>query len=226
MTREELENSLEQVLENWENKTKEEVEALAGPLLAETVGYDQQTPHHCYDLYRHILHTVDALPDQAPVLLKTAAFFHDIGKPAVAAVRKGRMTFYDHAQKSAELADEPLTALGYSEAERKEIEFYIGHHDDFISWVLPYEEYDHANPWKIPITAENLRKHIEKAAEADPFYRNAALWNNLMLLCYADFSAQAEQIVISGVTVDSREHKHEKAGLLIKACREVFQKEG
>lgn len=99
---------------------------------------------------------------EAPISLRIAAFFHDIGKPYVAQEKQGRLVFYGHAAKSAEITIKILKNLGYSDQEVNRICFYIRHHDDFISWALPTESYDHENPYLVEITTENVATHIEK----------------------------------------------------------------
>lgn len=107
--------------------------------------------------------------------------------------------------------------MGYAPEEIDEICFYIAHHDDFISWVLPDEKYDRDNKSLVEITSENLRKHITKVTEkmADisfcPQKRN---WQLLLQLCHADASAQAELVIQNGSVVDSKEHKLRKINAL------------
>ncbi len=57
----------------------------------------------------------------------------------MARVKDGRTVFYGHAQKSVEIANSLLNRLGYMSHEIEQILFYIGHHDDFISWILPQD---------------------------------------------------------------------------------------
>lgn len=94
-------------------------------------------------------------------LLSVAAFFHDIGKPSVARVKDGRTVYYGHAQKSVEITNDLLNRLGYPSYEIEQILFYIGHHDDFISWVLPQEEHNPKNKYLIAITEDNMETHIK-----------------------------------------------------------------
>lgn len=206
MQRSDFENSLLRPLEFWGKKTACEVNALLGDTVSQMVGFDQNNPHHCYDLMMHSLHVIEGLPETALMALRIAAFFHDIGKPSVVMAKQGRNVFYGHAGKSAELARNILIGLGYTESETEEICFYILHHDDFISWVLPEEEYDHNNKYRIPITIDNLRKHIEKVGSGP----SDQCWENLLQLCDADASAQAEQVYQNGVLVDSKVHKLQK----------------
>ena len=48
------------------------------PELGATVGFDQRSPHHAYDLYTHISHVVAATPPK--LTLRWAALLHDVGK--------------------------------------------------------------------------------------------------------------------------------------------------
>jgi CRISPR/Cas system-associated endonuclease Cas3-HD len=157
--------------------------------------------------------------------LRAAAFFHDIGKPSVAMEKQGRLVFYGHARKSAEIASPILEKIGYTQNEIKEICFYIGHHDDFISWVLPEEEYDRENKFFVEITTDNLCRHMERVRRKnneDDYQPDIQSWRNLLALCYADAAAQAEVVTQNGVIVDSREHKLRKVTALMKVLEYVF----
>lgn len=224
MTRTEFEASLRDPFVSWSNKTANEVYLMLGDAVAQMVGFVQRNPHHCYDLFTHSLYTVTDIKDTAPVLLRVAAFFHDIGKISVAMEKQGRLVFYGHAQKSAEIAPLILRRMGYSELEIKEVCFYIRHHDDFISWVLP-EECDHENKFLVEITSENLHRHIGKINRKtieDDYQPDMQSWRNLLALCYADVAAQAEVVVQNGVIIDTKEHKLQKIIALQKCLEEYF----
>lgn len=136
-------------------KSKDELEEQFGPEVARMVDFEQKNSHHCYDLWEHTLRTVEGVTrdklnnpnffkkNQEFTKLRVAAFFHDIGKPDVASInpRTGQQVFYDHAHHSVDVAKPILEKLGYSEEEIAQLSFYIGHHDDFISYrteVPPY----------------------------------------------------------------------------------------
>lgn len=213
MMREQFEHSLIYPLLFWSLKTRDEVSVLIGETVATMVSFDQRNPHHCYDLFNHTLHTVAGIKETAPALLRVAAFFHDIGKPLVAMEKQGRLVFYGHALKSAKVAYPILKEMGYSDVEIKEICFYIKHHDDFISWVLPEEEYNRENKYLVPITKENMQKHIEKflkKIDVDDFQPNKQSWENLLELRYADASAQADVVIQNVTIIDTKEHKLSK----------------
>ena len=85
--RQKFEESLlrDDVVEYYLSKTPEELEAELGIEVSRMVGFEQKNMHHCYDLYGHTLHTVEAvdttgLTEEQAKKLKVAAFFHDIGK--------------------------------------------------------------------------------------------------------------------------------------------------
>lgn len=138
----------EDVVEYYLSKSPEELEASLGTEVARMVGFKQKNSHHCYDLWEHTLRTVEGIksenltPDQFKKL-RVAAFFHDIGKPDVSQFnnKTGQQVFYGHAQHSVDVAESILSKLGYSQEEIEQLGFYIGHHDDFISYkstLAPY----------------------------------------------------------------------------------------
>lgn len=150
-----FENDLlrDDVVEYFSSKTTEELEKEYGPEVSRMVGYEQKNMHHCYDLWKHTLHTVESidttgLTEEQAKKLKVAAFFHDIGKPDVVGFnpRTKQQNFYNHAIHSVDIATPILTRLGYSEEEIAQIGFFIGHHDDFINYKnnLPQKDKSHA----------------------------------------------------------------------------------
>lgn len=208
-----FEKTLLEPVNFWSNKSKREVRELIGEQVSMMVDYNQRNPHHCFDLFQHSLHTVENLCEDTSVDLRIAAFFHDIGKPYVAKEKDGRLVFYGHAQKSAEIARKVLCDLQYDMAVIERIIFLIEHHDDFISWVLPTELYDHKNPYLVEITPYNVSSHIMNA-DIDghiPLDSDVCgLWIELIALCKADSNAQSEIVYRGDIIVDSREHKLKK----------------
>jgi tRNA nucleotidyltransferase (CCA-adding enzyme) len=80
------------------------------PELRPTVGLDQHSVHHSYDLYTHIAHVTAAVPRELP--LRWAALLHDVGKPAVFTLdEEGHGHFYGHAPIGGEMAEEILNRL-------------------------------------------------------------------------------------------------------------------
>lgn len=80
------------------------------PELIPMKNYDQNNPHHCFDLLVHSAKTVQYVP---PVfVLRAAALLHDIGKPSCRSRDSdGTCHYYGHAEKSAEYAETVLMRL-------------------------------------------------------------------------------------------------------------------
>ena len=105
-----------------------EVFGVFWPELLPMVGYNQRNFHHCYDLWEHTLHALDAVPGEES--LRFAALLHDVGKPGCFSLgADGVGHFYGHAAKSAERADAMLARLRAPNALREEVTELIRRHD-------------------------------------------------------------------------------------------------
>ena len=98
----------------WKDLDRDTIESLMGTEVANMVGFDQRNPYHCYDLFTHTLITME---DCGNFISKTAAFFHDIGKPHVATEKDGRLVFYNHSLYSAIFAKDIMEKMGFEEFE-------------------------------------------------------------------------------------------------------------
>ena len=97
------------------------------PELAPSVGFQQHSPHHRYDVFTHTAHVVEAVPQEPG--LRWAALLHDIGKPACfTRDTDGRGHFKGHAQASADMADAILLRLKAPAALRQQVTELIGLH--------------------------------------------------------------------------------------------------
>lgn len=110
----------------------------AVPELAVTLGFDQRSPHHRYDLYTHIAHVVSQVPGD--LTLRWAALLHDIGKPAAFTQdATGRGHFKGHAQVGAAMADRILREMEAPGALRRRVDFLIFLHMTRLTpekWIL------------------------------------------------------------------------------------------
>lgn len=115
------------------------------PELKPTVGFDQHSPHHAYDLYTHIAYVTQAVPPE-PVL-RWAALLHDIGKiPAFTQDETGRGHFRRHPQLGAEMAREILRRMDSPELLRQQVVTLILNH------MIPLQP----DPWQLRRLAETL----------------------------------------------------------------------
>ena len=101
--------------------------AQAIPELAPTMGFDQHNSHHAFDVYTHIVHVVEGVPNS--LALRWAALLHDVGKvPTFTLDEGGKGHFYGHAQESARMADAILRRLKAPTALRERVVFLIDQH--------------------------------------------------------------------------------------------------
>ena len=104
-----------------------EVVFTALPELAPMEHCAQETRYHCWNVWEHCLHAMEAV-EPSP-LLRWAALLHDCGKPAVKVFdEEGVAHFRGHDKESARIADELLRRLRFSNGEREEIVPLVGRH--------------------------------------------------------------------------------------------------
>ena len=97
------------------------------PELSPTLGFQQHSPHHAYDVFTHTAQVTAAVPPE-PVL-RWAALLHDIGKvPCFTRDENGRGHFKGHAEVSARMAEEILRRLHAPAALRENAVWLISHH--------------------------------------------------------------------------------------------------
>ncbi len=98
------------------------------PEILPMVNFNQNNPHHIYDVFTHSLVAVENVP--AVLHLKLAAFFHDIGKPSSYSVdEKNVGHFYGHPEKSFEITKEILTRLKVDNATKEKVLTLVKFHD-------------------------------------------------------------------------------------------------
>ena len=97
------------------------------PELADSVGFQQHSPHHRYDVFTHTAYVVKAVPRELG--LRWAALLHDVGKPACfTRDQTGRGHFKGHAKVSEQMADAILLRLKAPSALRQQVTELIGLH--------------------------------------------------------------------------------------------------
>ena len=97
------------------------------PELKPTIGFDQHSPHHAFDLYTHTAHVCGGI--SGDLERRWAALLHDIGKvPTFTMDQQGRGHFYGHAQESARMANEILRRLKAPNDLRERVVFLIDKH--------------------------------------------------------------------------------------------------
>jgi len=148
------------ILEGWD------VLSVVLPELAPMHGFDQHNYHHIYDVLTHTAVALEHAPSD--LVLRMAILLHDCAKPSTFHLdEQGVGHFYGHAARSAEFAEQRLTALKVDTLTKKRIVRLIAHHDS------PAEE--------------NLQQVVRKMRKLEQDYPL------LVALRRADNSAQAPQ---------------------------------
>ena len=97
------------------------------PQLAPAVGFDQKNPHHAWDVYTHLVKTVEKVPPEPA--LRLAALLHDVGKPACFSLDEtGTGHFYGHAEASARLCGDIAQELRLDGATRDQVVTLVQRH--------------------------------------------------------------------------------------------------
>lgn len=102
------------------------------PELYAMKGFDQRNKYHKYDVLEHCIHAMEAVkttPENREYM-KTAALFHDIGKPLTYSPDDtGRGHFFGHAAKGAEVTAEIMKRFRVDKAFADRVVLLVKYHD-------------------------------------------------------------------------------------------------
>lgn len=114
------------------------------PELKPCFGFPQNNPHHCYDVWTHIVKSVaDIRPEP---IIRIAMLLHDIGKPSMATTdANGISHFKNHQYVSAQMSDEILRRLRFDSRSISYIHSLIWEHDN-----------------RIPADTKNVKRFLSK----------------------------------------------------------------
>ena len=107
-----------------------DVLAVVLPELVACKGFEQHSPYHVYDVLEHTAWVVQRVP--ATRLLRWAALFHDIGKPACYYTTNGRGHFFGHPALGCKIARGAMQRLLMSQAFQTKVLALIAVHDEQI----------------------------------------------------------------------------------------------
>lgn len=98
--------------------------------IGDMVNCEHQNPWHYTDVFHHTVDVIKRLPKDFN--LRWAAFFHDIGKPSVKALKPGTTDHYryiGHPEASAKIADKMMDILKFSNDQKEIIHKFVLYHD-------------------------------------------------------------------------------------------------
>ena len=88
----------------------------------------QHTPHHMYNVGEHIVHAMEASPDDR--IVRLTMLLHDLGKAESRYTDStGRDHFYGHAEKSAEIAEQIMRRLKFDNDTIGAVKKLVLYHD-------------------------------------------------------------------------------------------------
>ncbi len=149
------------------------------PELAASFEFEQNNPHHCFDVWEHTLSAISQSPIELDVRL--ALLFHDIAKPMCAKYENsGVVHFYDHAPKGAEVTEKILRRLKYDNKTIQKVCLLVNWHDT-------YAEPNKASIKQMlrKIGADNFRTLL-KVQRADNMAKTDAASKRLEDLCLVE----------------------------------------
>lgn len=86
-----------------------------------------QAGHHTKDVWQHSLDALQECPSPNPII-RLAVLLHDVGKPAVAKNKKGKVTFYNHEVVGARITKKIADRLRLSKEQKERLWLLVRWH--------------------------------------------------------------------------------------------------
>jgi tRNA nucleotidyltransferase (CCA-adding enzyme) len=119
------------------------------PEIGATIGFNQKSRWHCYDVWEHTVHALAAAQSTDP-LVHLALLFHDLGKPICFTVDEtGNGHFYGHSRAGAQIARQRLRQLGFGES-------WVQAISELVSLHLEHLDSQKVENWYLRIGLEQL----------------------------------------------------------------------
>lgn len=139
----------------------------------------QNTPHHCYNVYEHTVHSVSDI-EPLPHLRMTM-LLHDIGKPSTLTTdRQGISHFKNHQYIGEQMAEKILKRLRFPKKEIKHICSLITQHDN-----------------RFPASEKNVKKFISR--HGSDFFRDYVKIRTADALAQSDYMRNEKLSTINSV---------------------------
>ena len=165
------------------------------PEIAPCVGFCQHTPWHIYDVWEHIARSVSEIKPENPGRL--VMLLHDLGKPpCFTQDENGRGHFYNHGQKSAEIAEKTLRSLKAPADEINQAVTLVKYHDANL-----FATEKSTKRWLLKLGEKNLLTLCD-IHEADNRAQNPDMTERMTEA--AKMRKQIKRIVLSNALVDEK----------------------
>ncbi len=139
----------------------------------------QNTPHHCYNVYEHIAHSVSNI-EPSP-RLRMIMLLHDIGKPdTLKTDEHGISHFKTHQSVGEKMAERILTRLKFSNKDTKYICALISQHDN-----------------RFPAEDKSVKKFLSKYGKT--FFRDYIKVRTADILAQSNYMREEKLRVISNI---------------------------
>lgn len=192
-----------------------DVFAVIIPEIEPCISFKQYGKKHAYNVWTHICHTVDTIPQDR--ILRLTMLLHDLGKvPTHKLNENGESTFKNHATVGGEMAKEILTRLRFDKKTINRVSFLVSHHD----FEPPETKIQLKKKMKI-LTAEDVRtlliiKKSDRGALSEA-YRDISKESEQVLIWLKEIEENNECVAVSQLKVNGKDlinlgYKNEEIG--------------
>lgn len=174
------------------------------PELLPMVGFNQNNPHHIYDVWNH---TTEAVKNAENVLvIKLAALLHDVGKPhCYTEDEQGIGHFYGHANISMDITETVLKRLKFDNDTIHNVVELVKYHDADIQ---PRNK--HVKRWLNKIGEDGLKrlvalKRADVMAQSELDREERLIQLDDVLMCIETVIAQQQCFSLKDLAVNGRD---------------------
>lgn len=133
-----------------------DVFALFIPELNNMIGFEQNNPHHSYNVFEHTVYAVEGCGSD-DFITRLAVFFHDFGKPhSYQDGEDGIRHFKGHGKVSADMTNEIMKRLKFDNDTRNKVTELVHYHDSVVEAEKKY-----IKRWLNKIGEEQFRRLLE-----------------------------------------------------------------
>lgn len=174
------------------------------PEMVPAVGFEHKSRYHVYDVYKHILKTVEAVKPES--VLRLTMLLHDIGKPYCFTEEGEVRHFKGHPEKSAEIAEKVLRRLRADNETAERVVLLCKYHDVPIE---PREKCVRRLFFKMPYDAiiELCHVRVADSAAHNPAYGNRGAEAEIIMKLAEKIEAEKQCVSLKSLSVNGNDIK-------------------